>query len=369
MPPPSHASPPPSPQSSPQSPSRIRIAIDGMGGDHAPMAVVSGTALAVKGNPAITPILVGDEAQLAPHLARYKHLADTEIIHTSDVVAGDTKPSAALRSGKNSSMRLAIDLVKQGRADAVVSSGNSGALMVMALMVLRRIDGIDRPALAAYFPSIAGRVYMLDLGANVECSATNLVQFAAMGDAFCRVTSGTRQPSIGLLNIGEEEQKGNQTIRTAGNILAQPAIGLNYQGFIEGNDIASGAVDVVVSDGFSGNIALKTIEGTSRLIANMIRRAFTASLFARLGYLLASRSFRQLRGMMDPQLYNGAVLLGLNGIVVKSHGGANRVGFANAIKVAADMHSNGFMADMHAVIGRSIKAVKNAKIEADPPQK
>ena len=339
----------------------IRIAIDGMGGDYAPAAVIAGTALAVKGNPAITPILVGDREKLLPHLARHKDLATAEIIHTSDVVAGDEKPSAALRSGKNSSMRLAIDLVKHGQADAVVSSGNSGALMVMALMVLRPIHGIDRPALAAYFPSIAGRVYMLDLGANVECSATNLVQFAAMGDAFCRVISGTRKPSIGLLNIGEEQQKGNQTIQTASSILSAPAIGLNYKGFIEGNDIASGAVDVVVSDGFSGNIALKTIEGTSRLIGSMIRRAFTASLFARLGYLFASNSFRQLRAMMDPQIYNGAVLLGLNGIVVKSHGGANRVGFANAIKVAADMHSRGFMEDMQAVIARSIKAVKNAK--------
>ena len=340
--------------------SHIPIAVDSMGGDYAPAAVVAGTALAVERDPRITPIFVGDQAQLQPHLKRLKVLAGAEILHTPDMVAADAKPSAALRTGKSSSMRLAIDLVKQGKADAVVSAGNSGALMVMALLVLRTIEGIDRPALAAYFPSVRGRCYMLDLGANVECSTTNLVQFAAMGDAFCRVTSSIAKPSIGLLNIGEEEQKGNQTIRDAAAILSQPAIGLNYHGYVEGNDIAGGGVDVVISDGFSGNVALKTIEGTSKLIGSMIRQSFRATPFSRLGYLLSNRSFRRLRNMMDPQVYNGAVLLGLDGIVVKSHGGANRIGFANAIKVAADMHSNNFMDDLRAAVRRSIKAIAAA---------
>ncbi len=217
-------------------------------------------------------------------LLRVIPLKDVRIHHTEDMVASDDVPSQALRSGKNSSMRLAIDMVKDGTADAVVSAGNSGALMIMALMVLRTIEGIDRPALAAFFPTMNGRCCMLDLGANIECSATNLVQFAVMGDTFFRVTADAAthhsyKPSIGLLNVGEEEQKGSASIRDAAAILSDPEISMNYYGFVEGSDFPMGCVDIVVSDGFSGNVALKTAEGTSRLIGTMIRQAFQSTLF------------------------------------------------------------------------------------------
>lgn len=202
---------------------------------------------------------------------------------------------------------------------------------------------------------------MLDLGANIECSSTNLVQFAAMGDAFYRVIGKVDRPSIGLLNVGEEEQKGSASIREAAAILSDPSIQMNYAGFVEGDGIPMGEAQVIVSDGFSGNVALKTAEGTSKLIGTMIRNSFRATIFSRLGYLLARRSFQQLRDMMNPQRYNGAVLLGLNGIVVKSHGGANQDGIANAIKVASDMHRHGFMDDLKNGIARSIDAIEVAQ--------
>lgn len=354
-------------------PQQITLAIDAMGGDHAPQAIIAGTEQAVQRDPSIIPILVGDERKIKPLIKSNSPLKDARIHHTEDMVSSDDVPSQALRSGKNSSMRLAIDMVKDGTADAVVSAGNSGALMIMALMVLRTIEGIDRPALAAFFPTMHGRCCMLDLGANIECSATNLVQFAVMGDTFFRVTADAAthhayKPSIGLLNVGEEEQKGSASIRDAAAILSDPEIGMNYYGFVEGSDFPMGGVDIVVSDGFSGNIALKTAEGTSRLIGTMIRQAFQSTIFSRLGYLLASRSFKKLRNMMNPQNYNGAVLLGLNGIVVKSHGSADAKGFANAIKVASDMHRNHFMDDVKKGIALSLKAIEmsqNLKIPTE----
>ena len=343
-------------------PQKITLAIDAMGGDDAPQAIITGTEIAISLDPSITPILVGDEEKIRPFINANSPLRDVRIHHTADMVASDDVPSQALRSGKNSSMRLAIDMVKDGEADAVVSAGNSGALMIKALMVLRTIEGIDRPALAAFFPTMHGRCCMLDLGANIECSATNLVQFAVMGEAFFRVTadsdlSASYKPSIGLLNIGEEEQKGSASIRDAAAILSNPEINMNYHGFVEGSDFPMGVVDIVVSDGFSGNIALKTAEGTSRLIGTLIRQSFQATVFAKLGYMFASQSFKNLRNKMNPQNYNGAVLLGLNGIVVKSHGSTNPKGFANAIKVASDMHRNRFMDDVKEGIARSLKAI------------
>ena len=343
-----------------------RVAIDAMGGDHGPETVIKGVALAVKKNPKLVPILVGDEALISPVVTKYEELKGVRIVHTADAVPADEKPSVALRSGKNSSMRLAIDLVKNGEADATVSGGNTGALMAMALIVLRPIDGIDRPALAAYLPTIDGQCCMLDLGANIECSADNLVQFALMGDAFCRVTSDVKSPSIGLLNVGEEEQKGNAAIRDASAVLMNPENGLNYAGFIEGNDITAGVVDVVVSDGFSGNIAIKTAEGTATFIINMMRRSFKSGLMAKIGYLMARPALKILRGKLDPQRYNGAVLLGLNGIVVKSHGSANHAGIDNAITIAVSMINNDFMADLKTSVRWSLKAVDKAENGTNP---
>jgi len=335
----------------------MRIAIDAMGGDKAPEVVVDGTALAVARNPFVQPILVGDETLLRPLMKRHALLKQVEILHTPDEVAAEEVPSVALRTGKNSSMNLAIGLVREGKADAVVSAGNSGALLIMALMALRTMEGIDRPALAAYIPTISGQCCMLDLGANIDCGAEHLVQFAIMGDAFCRVTTGVAMPSIGLLNVGEEEQKGNATIREAAKLLSTPKVDLNYIGFVEGNDITRGEVDVVVSDGFSGNIALKTTEGTAQFITTLLRRSFRSSTLSKLGYLLARPALKELRRKLDPQLYNGAVLLGLNGIVVKSHGGANARGIANAIGAATRMIENNFLDDLKQSVERSMLAL------------
>ena len=335
----------------------MRIAIDAMGGDDAPSVVVNGTALAVRRDPGIVPCLVGDERQLAPLVGRHPCLKAAEIVHTADAVAPDAKPSAALRTGKKSSMRLAVDMVDAGKADAVVSAGNSGALMVMSLMSLRTMEGIDRPALAAYLPTEKNPCCILDLGANIDCSTDHLVQFAVMGEAFARVIAGIAAPSVGLLNVGEEEQKGSTTVRDAATVLANAEGGLDYAGFVEGDDITKGTVDVIVTDGFSGNIALKTAEGTARFIVAMMRRSFRSSLLARLGYLLARPTLKELRAKLDPQLYNGAVLLGLNGIVVKSHGSADARGFANAVGVAASMISRDFMADLKQSVERSVKGI------------
>lgn len=332
-----------------------------MGGDFGPEVTVAGAALAVQKNPRITPILVGDEARIKPVLAKYPSLAHAEVVHAEDAVAADEKPSIALRTGRNSSMKLAIDLVKEGKADAAVSSGNTGALMAMALIGLRTLDGIARPALAAYLPTVDGQCCMLDLGANVECDADNLVQFAMMGDAFCRTTSDVKSPSIGLLNVGEEEQKGNDALREASAILSNPENGLNYAGFVEGNDINRGTVDVVVSDGFSGNISLKTIEGTAHFITTLLRQSFKSSLMAKIGYLFARSALKHLRARLDPQRYNGAVLLGLNGIVVKSHGSANDLGIAQGIAIAVDLIDNEFMDDLKRSLNRSLKAVDAAE--------
>lgn len=332
-----------------------------MGGDFGPEVTVAGAALAVQKNPRITPILVGDEARIKPVLAKFPSLAHAEVVHAEDAVAADEKPSVALRTGRNSSMKLAIDLVKEGKADAAVSSGNTGALMAMALIGLRTLDGIARPALAAYLPTVDGQCCMLDLGANVECDADNLVQFAMMGDAFCRTTSDVKSPSIGLLNVGEEEQKGNDALREASAILSNPENGLNYAGFVEGNDINRGTVDVVVSDGFSGNISLKTIEGTAHFITTLLRQSFKSSLMAKIGYLFARSALKHLRARLDPQRYNGAVLLGLNGIVVKSHGSANDRGIAQGIAIAVDLIDNEFMDDLKRSLNRSLKAVDAAE--------
>jgi glycerol-3-phosphate acyltransferase PlsX len=328
------------------------IAIDAMGGDHAPRAILRGANIARRRHPQVNFLIFGDEARLRPHMRKLKRLAKcATVIHTPDVVANDEKPAQALRHGRNSSMRLAIDAVRDGKAQAVVSAGNTGALMVMSKLVLRTLPGIDRPAMASFFPTMKGESVMLDLGANVECSAENLVQFARMGEMFSRSVLGTVKPSVGLLNVGSEEMKGNDALRDA-NALLRARPDMAYHGFIEGDDIAAGTVDVVVTDGFSGNVALKTAEGTAKLIAEFLRQTFKSSPIAMIGYLFARHSLRKLRHRMDPRRYNGAVFLGLNGISVKSHGGSDALGFATAVGVAVDMVQQGFVA----AIGREMRA-------------
>jgi glycerol-3-phosphate acyltransferase PlsX len=337
------------------------VAIDVMGAEHGSKVFIKAVAQVVDGNRDFIPILVGDKEMITPLLAKYSALKDVRLVHAPDVIAGDEKASTAYRLGKDSSMRKAIDLIGSGEADAVVSGGNTGALMAMSLMVLRTIDGIDRPALAAYMPTAHGQCCVLDLGANIECSSDHLVQFALMGDAFCRVTSDVKSPSIGLLNVGEEQQKGNTTIREAAAVLINPENGLNYKGFIEGNDITAGTVDVVVTDGFTGNIVLKSIEGASRLITKMMRRSFESGLMAKIGYIMVSPALKVLRDKLDPQRYNGAVLMGLNGIVIKSHGSATEKGIHNAIGMAISMINNQFLGGLRESVGRSLKSIDTAE--------
>ncbi|MGH6630290.1 MAG: phosphate acyltransferase PlsX, partial [Burkholderiales bacterium] len=267
--------------------------------------------------------------------------------HAETEVKMEDKPSQALRAGRKSSMRLAIDAVHDGEASAIVSAGNTGALMAMAKFVLRTLPGIDRPAIASFFPTIRSESVMLDLGANVQCDATNLVQFAVMGSVFASTVLGVREPSIGLLNVGTEEMKGHEEVRVAAQILRDSwHLPGSFHGFVEGDDIARGTVDVVVTDGFTGNVALKTIEGTVKLYGTFLRQSFKSSWMAGIGYLMARPALNALRARVDPRRYNGAIFMGLNGICVKSHGGTDAFGFANAIGVAVDMVANGAIEKM-----------------------
>lgn len=320
------------------------ISLDAMGGDNAPEMVIRGAAIAQVRLPHIRFLMFGNEALLAPLLENEPDLAAvTTLRHTEDVIASDDKPSVALRAGRNSSMRLAINAVADGEADSVVSAGNTGALMAIAKFVLKMLPGIDRPAIASFYPTQRGESCMLDLGANVQCDAKNLVQFAVMGEVFARTVLGNKEPTIGLLNIGVEESKGHEEIREAAALLREADLPGEFVGFVEGDDIAAGTVDVVVTDGFTGNVALKTAEGMIRLYAGFMKDAFNSSFMAKLGYLLVRREIENLRRRTDPRRYNGAMLLGLNGIVVKSHGGTDDFGFASAIEVAADMVSHKFL--------------------------
>jgi glycerol-3-phosphate acyltransferase PlsX len=322
----------------------ITIALDAMGGDQAPRMVLRGADKALTRHPHARFRLYGAKDKIVPLLAKMPRLNECATVHhTDDLVTNEAKPSVALRSGRRSSMRLAIDAVAEGEADCVVSAGNTGALMAMAKFALKTLPGIDRPAIASFFPTMRGESVMLDLGANVECDSENLVQFALMGDAFARTVLGLTQPSVGLLNVGSEDLKGNDAVRGANARLRGAAGAVKYHGFIEGTDVAAGTVDVIVTDGFTGNMALKTAEGTARMFGEFVRAAFKHSILARIGYLFAADALKKMRERMDPRRYNGAMLLGLNGIVVKSHGGADALGFANAIGVAVDMKVNGFV--------------------------
>ena len=319
------------------------IALDAMGGDKAPGIVFAGAALARERYPKVKFLFFGDMAAMKPLLDRFPVLQDCcELRHAPDVISADIKPSLALRQGRNSSMRMAINAVAQGEAASVVSAGNTGALMAIAKFVLRTVPGIDRPAIASLVPTKVGESVMLDLGANVECDAENLVQFAMMGAIFCRAVLGISSPTIGLLNIGTEELKGHDEVRTAAAILRERQIPGRFYGFVEGNDITAGTVDVIVTDGFSGNIALKTLEGTAQLMAHYLRQTFKYSLSARFGYVLARAALQKFKVRIDPRKYNGAMFLGLQGICVKSHGGTDHEGFANAIGVAYDLTAHRF---------------------------
>ncbi|MDQ8756866.1 phosphate acyltransferase PlsX [Sphingosinicella sp. LHD-64] len=317
-----------------------RIAIDAMGGDAGPSVMIAGAAHAFERRSDLSFLLFGDEAAIRAEVARHPALAGhVEIVHTTDVIAGTDKPSQAIRRAKTSSMGRAIAAVKEGEAHAAVSGGNTGALMAMAKLALRTMPGIDRPALAALIPTLGDNdVVMLDLGANTECDTNNLVQFAVMGAAYARVVLELERPRVQLLNIGTEELKGTDELRDAAAILrASDHLHMHFDGFVEGDKLSRGDVDVIVTDGFSGNIALKSLEGTARFVTDLLRRAFTSSIRSKIGFLISRPATELLRHHLDPNNHNGAVFLGLNGLVVKSHGSANDKGVANAIRVAARM--------------------------------
>ena len=316
------------------------IAIDAMGGDEGLATMLAGVAHARRRHESMRFLLVGDEAAIRAGLESHPNLsAASEIVHAPEVVGSSDKPSQAIRRAKTTSMGIAIDLVKRGRAAAAVSSGNTGALMAMAKLALRTMPGIDRPALAALLPSLGDNdLVMLDLGANAECDARNLVQFAVMGAAYARTALDLESPRVALLNIGTEELKGIDSVREAAATLrASPHLPMSFTGYIEGDRLSRGQVDVVVCDGFSGNIALKTAEGTARFVADLLKRAFRSSVRSKIGFLISKPATDLLRHHLDPNNHNGAVFLGLNGLVVKSHGSANAIGVSNAIQVAAKM--------------------------------
>ena len=320
-----------------------RIAIDAMGGDTGPAAMIAGASRALKRDPTLQFTFYGDQRQVEAQLGEFRNLAGScQIIHSPEAISASEKPSQAIRRARTTSMGMAINAVKEQAADAALSGGNTGALMAMSKLALRTMPGIDRPALAALLPTLGETdVIMLDLGANTECDAQNLVQFAVMGAAYARCVLSISEPRVKLLNIGTEELKGTDELKDAAALLRDADyLPFRFDGFTEGDQLSRGGVDVVVTDGFSGNIALKTAEGTARFVTDLLRRAFKSSLRSKAGFALSRPALNLLKVHLDPNNHNGAVFLGLNGLVVKSHGSANPKGVANAIRVAASMVRN-----------------------------
>ncbi|MDF3033084.1 MAG: phosphate acyltransferase PlsX [Alphaproteobacteria bacterium] len=313
------------------------LSLDAMGGDSAPRIVIEGAVKALADGANFSYLVFGDKRQIHPLLSAYSRYQQAfTLVHTDEAITNDMKTVVAIRTLKTSSMRLAIEAVVKGEAAAVISAGNTGAYMALSKLLLKTFKGIDRPAIATTLPTLTGRAIVMDLGANVECTSENLVQFAIMGHVFGQRLLGKKKPSVGLLNIGSEDMKGNVIIQEAAQILrAMPH--LNFYGFVEGDDITAGVTDIVVTDGFTGNVALKTMEGTARLIRSMLEGSLRQSWRGKLGYLMAKPAFQQLKNRIDPRLYNGALFLGLQGIAVKSHGGTDAIGFANAIRVAVSL--------------------------------
>src|SRR5271154_4906973 len=332
---------------------KVRIALDAMGGDHGPAVVVAGADVALARHPESQFLFFGNAALIQPLLdARLALKAASRLVHTDVAVKMEDKPSQALRYGRwKSSMWLAVDAVKKGEADMVGAGGNNRALMAMSTFNLKTLPGNDRPAIAALWPTLRGESIVLDVGASIGADAEHLVDLSIMGAATARILFGLERPTVGLLNIGVEEAKGLEQVREAGRVLREEKFpGFAYSGFVEGNDIGTGKVDVVVTEGFAGNIALKTAEGTARQIGEYLKGAMTRSLGARIGYLFARSAFRQLRQRMDPRRANGGVFLGLNGIVIKSHGGTDAEGFAAAIELGYGVVQDELLAKIRAAL-------------------
>lgn len=316
----------------------LTVSIDAMGSDAGPGVVVAALARSTVRHPDVRFLLHGDEAVLRSLLGRRAKLAaKTEVRHTPESVRMDEKPSQVLRRGRNTSMWRAVEAVANKDAELAISAGNTGALMAMSMYQLGVLEGVNRPAIAVLWPTKRGQSVVLDVGANIAADAGQLVEFAVMGEAFARAILGLERPTVGLLNVGAEDLKGNEAVRAAANILRSVNLPIEFGGFVEGDDIAEGTVDVIVTDGFTGNIALKTAEGTARLVVHFLRTALRRSLMARIGAALASGALKTLRRKLDPRAANGGIFLGLNGVVVKSHGGTDAMGFASALDMAIDM--------------------------------
>jgi glycerol-3-phosphate acyltransferase PlsX len=345
--------------------SNVRIALDAMGGDHGPSVIIPGAALSLDRHPNAEFLLFGDEQALRPLLAAYPKLqAKSQVVHTTVAISMSAKPSQALRYGRwKSSMWLALDAVKKHEADVAVSAGNTGALMAMSRFNLKMLEGIERPAIAGLWPTLRGESIVLDIGASIGADAHHLVNLAVMGAAMARVLFDIEKPTVGLLNVGVEEVKGLEEVREAGAILRNRASPeLEYIGFVEGDDIGKGTSDVIVTEGFAGNIALKTAEGTARQLLAYLRSSISRTWQARLGYLLARSAFRAVRDKMDPAKSNGGVFLGLNGVVIKSHGGANAEGFASAVDIGYDMVRYDLLEKIHNSMARDRDAIMNAQV-------
>ncbi len=337
------------------------IAIDGMGGDHAPTAVVDGLSLFARDNADSRFVIFGDGASLKVLLDQYPAVRDrTEIRHCERAVAMDEKPAQAVRQGRGTSMWGAIEAVKSGEAVGAVSAGNTGALMAMSKLILRMVEGAHRPALVGTWPTRTGVSAVLDLGADIAADPEQLIEFAIMGVAFAHAVHHKPDPVVGLLNIGSEDLKGHESIREAARLMRTTNLGFRFHGFVEGDDISAGTVDVVVSDGFTGNIALKTAEGAARMISDLLREELNSSVRSRMGALMALPALNRLRERLDPRRVNGAVFLGLNGVVVKSHGGADAFGISKAISVAADMGDSRYKSEIASNLSRLAAVMQTA---------
>lgn len=338
------------------------LSVDGMGGDDAPDVVLDGLKLFAAQRSDISFLVHGKADLLEDGLSKRGLSSVCEILHHENVVSMSEKPSAALRRRNGTSLWGALQSVKAGEAAAAVSAGNTGALMAFSMLALRKMEGVHRPSMTAIWPTVKDRSIVLDVGANLEADSDQLVTYAIMGEAYARAVLGKAKPTIGLLNIGAEEEKGRDTLKLAAERLRDDALGLDFRGYVEGNDIAMGAVDVVVTDGFTGNVALKTAEGTARLVASYVKDALTSSTMSKLGAGLAASGLKKLKHMMNPSRVNGGVLLGLNGVAVKSHGGTDAEGFATALKLAADLAESSYMEEVARGLAR---ANNDAAAEAD----
>jgi phosphate acyltransferase len=338
----------------------VTIALDAMGGDHGPSVVIPGAGVALERRPDMKFVMFGDSAQVLPLLEAHPKVKAATIFHHTEVsVKMDDKPSQALRYGRyKSSMWRAIDATKTGEADVTVSAGNTGALMAMSKFCLKSMPQIDRPAIAAIWPTLRGESIVLDVGATIGADARHLVDLAIMGAAMARIVFDLDRPTVGFLNVGVEEIKGVEAVKEASTILREANLPhLDYRGFVEGNDIGKGTVDVVVTEGFTGNIALKTAEGTAKQFAEYLRSAMSSSLMSKIGYLFARGAFKALREKMDPRKVNGGVFLGLQGVVIKSHGGTDAIGFASAVELGYEMARFELMAKVREMVADSARPV------------